>query len=134
MAIRAVAVVRAGPEIARQSNCMPVLVPYESKGHNVTISCDREGFSCSILKKRLTEPARLSDFLDQMISIAAEGTGLHAYLFALRFRNDIHASHFAVGLAGPDADRGRRVFYFSQMVVTVPHVIASQRVARMRAR
>jgi len=113
---------------------MPVLVRYENKGHNVTISCDREGFSCSILKKRLTEPARLSDFLDQMISIAAEGIGFHAYLFALRFRKDIHASHFAVGLAGPDADRGRRVFYFSQMVVTVPHVIASQRVARMRAR
>src|ERR1700737_2539401 len=38
--------------------------------------------------------------------------------------------HFVVGLAGPDADRGRRVF--SQMVVTVPHVIASQRVGAKR--
>jgi len=31
MAIKAVAVVRAGPQIARQSNCMPVLVACEKK-------------------------------------------------------------------------------------------------------
>jgi hypothetical protein len=31
MAINAVTVVRAGPQIARQSNCMPVLVACEKK-------------------------------------------------------------------------------------------------------
>src|SRR6266403_4781441 len=44
---------------------LPVLVPYESKGHNMTIGCDDDGFCCPILKKRLTGPMRLSDFLDQ---------------------------------------------------------------------
>jgi hypothetical protein len=34
MAAIAVTVVRAGPENARQSNCMPVL-SYESKGHQL---------------------------------------------------------------------------------------------------
>src|SRR6266849_10181498 len=61
------------------------------------------GLSGAMLKRRLNEPARLSDFLDQMISIAA-GTGSHTYGLALEiFRKDIHAHHFAVGFAGSDA-------------------------------
>jgi len=42
------------------------------------------GLSGAMLKRRLNEPARLSDFLDQMISIAA-GTGSHTYGLALEF-------------------------------------------------
>jgi uncharacterized protein (DUF486 family) len=37
-----------------------------------------------------------------MISIA-DGTEFHARVLAPRFREDIHASHFAVGFAGPVA-------------------------------
>jgi hypothetical protein len=42
------------------------------------------GLSGSMLKRRLTEPARLSDLLDQMLSIADE-TGFHATGLALKF-------------------------------------------------
>src|SRR5882757_457640 len=40
--------------------------------------------SGAMLKGRLNEPARLSDFLDQMISIV-DGTGFHPYGLALEF-------------------------------------------------
>src|SRR5229473_6282475 len=41
------------------------------------------GLSGSMLKRRLTEPVRLSDLLDQMLSIAG-GTGFHADGLALQ--------------------------------------------------
>src|SRR5258706_139330 len=55
-----------------------------------------------MLKRPLTEPARLSDLLDQMISMA-DGTGFPAWGLALKFRKDIHANRFAGGFAGSDA-------------------------------
>jgi hypothetical protein len=64
MAIRAVVAVNAGPEIARQSKRMPVLVSHESKGRYVTIDCISGYFSGRILKERLIAPVRLSDSLD----------------------------------------------------------------------
>jgi uncharacterized protein len=49
----------------------------------VTDGCNRGGFSRAILKKRLIESSRLSDLLDQMISMT-NGTGFHAYMFKSR--------------------------------------------------
>jgi hypothetical protein len=43
MAIKAVTVVRAGPQITRQSNCMPVLVACEKTCPSLTDGCDRGG-------------------------------------------------------------------------------------------
>src|ERR1700733_14559806 len=85
MAINAVIAVRAGPEIARQSNRMPVLpFPHKHKSGRVTISCFSAQLSGSIPNKRLTGPQRLSDLLDRMISIA-DGTGFHIHVLALDF-------------------------------------------------
>src|ERR1700690_2753891 len=67
MAISAVAVVRAGPGIARQSNCMPVLVATRVRGTFWSDGCARGGLSRAILKARLSGSRRASELLGQMI-------------------------------------------------------------------
>src|ERR1700692_3938665 len=59
MAISAVAVVRAGPGIARQSNCMPVSFATRVRGAFWRVGCVGGGLSRAILKARLTGPGRL---------------------------------------------------------------------------
>src|ERR1700688_1084533 len=70
IAISAVAVVRAGPGIARQSNCMPVSFATRVRGAFWRVGCVGGGLSRTILKARLTGSRRLSDLLAQMISNA----------------------------------------------------------------
>jgi uncharacterized protein (DUF486 family) len=55
----------------------------------MTIGCVSGRISRAILKKKFIEPARLSAFFDQMISIARRGMGFHAYLSARGFRKRI---------------------------------------------
>jgi hypothetical protein len=92
MAITAVAAVRAGPEISRQSNRIPVLVPTEnffsfsgeSNPCSVTIGCVSGRYSRFNPKKRFSEAARLSDLLYQNYS-KADGTGFRAFSVSARF-------------------------------------------------
>jgi hypothetical protein len=58
--------------------------PPENKSWSLTVSCFSGGLSGCILKNRLTEPVRLSDLLDRMLSIA-DGTGFHVRMLALEF-------------------------------------------------
>src|SRR5260370_38026671 len=86
MAITAVAVVRAGPEISRQSTRMPVLVPAEnffsfsgkSNPGSVTVGCVSGRYSRFNPKKRFSEAARLFELLYQNYS-KADGTGFRAF-------------------------------------------------------
>src|SRR4030081_2614566 len=70
MAISAVAAVKAGPEIARQSNCMPCSRSVARVKRNLDGCCLQAWISRSILKRKFTQPARLPLVFDQMISIA----------------------------------------------------------------
>src|SRR5580693_6744659 len=88
MAIKAVAAVRAGPEIARQLSCMPVLVCPRVKVRSLAYDCNSGEFSFAVLNRRSTEPARLYALLDQMITMA-DGTGLRTQISALKFRTKI---------------------------------------------
>ena len=67
-AINAVAAVKAGPEIARQSNCMPVSVVRQQtiRAAVCPIVSIAAGFLCAVLKKALPGCGRLSRFLNQM--------------------------------------------------------------------
>jgi uncharacterized protein len=62
------------------------------------------GLSGSMLKRRLTEPVRLSDLLDQMLSIAG-GTGFHADGLALKISKRCPCLRFRRRFAGSDAVR-----------------------------
>src|SRR6516164_5651915 len=62
MAMSAVAAARAGPEMSRQSNCIPSSLPDRTdRGIN-------EEVSNPLIKKRLNGPVGLCDLLDQMQS------------------------------------------------------------------
>src|SRR3984957_19458182 len=69
----------------------------------MTDSCKRGRFSGAMLKKKFSEPVRLFDLLDQMISITRWNLVPRSTVSPKIFQKDIHARPFATAVAGPDA-------------------------------
>ena len=62
------AAVSAGPDIARQLNCMLSSLPNNNLSLNLSGYCVDDKLSRDLFKNRLTEAVELSDLLDQIIA------------------------------------------------------------------